>query len=151
MWMPPASGIQRILSWAWSTLTGVCLSSGQGMCSPAVLIFVLPWTSCLQEEAQIHSILVGCRVGSVACESLLNLSTLLYLLSNHCFPLPICYFPALRLKNGWVARMKAVEGWDQRLQGRVVLFTPPCWVWKEEEKGLCTSGEVCTKREGCVL
>lgn len=43
--------------------------------------------------------------------------------------------------KGWIVSLKAIEDSDQRLQGRAVLYTPPHWVWKEEEGSLYTSGD----------
>lgn len=59
----------QILSWAGSTLTGIHMSSGQGMYSSAILIFLLPWIQSLQEEAEIYSIFVGCGVDPEAIVS----------------------------------------------------------------------------------
>ena len=125
----------QILNWAGNTLTGIHMSSRQGSYSSAILIFLLPWIQNLQEEAEIHSIFVGCRVESEAVVFW------------------TCYYVTMTLSwqpqaiiqawgwKGWVVRLKAIDGSDQRLQGEAVLFTAPCWVWKEEEEGQYTAGK----------
>ena len=42
--------------------------------------------------------------------------------------------------------MKAIDGSGQRLQGEAVLFTAPCWEWKEEEEGQYTAGKSVSRR-----
>lgn len=110
------------------------------MCSSSVSIFLLPWTSWAQEEREIHTIFVGCGVDREGHESLLNLFMLPWYLLGNCGLL----LPYLLLSwgwKGWVVRLRAIDGSDQRLQGGASLLTAPCWVWKEEEEGLSASAK----------
>lgn len=79
------------------------MSYGQSMWSSGVLIFLLPWTPRLQEEAEIRSIFVGCGVGSEAPESLLNLFMLL------CSAITLSAIIQVWGWKVWVVRLKAIE------------------------------------------
>ena len=105
----------QILNWAGNILTGIHVSSGQGTYSSAILIFLLPWIQNLQEEAEMHSIFVGCGVEPEA----VVFWTCYYgtVLAATSSPFVICYYPGLRLKgvgsetesNRWL--WPKVAGW----------------------------------------